>query len=188
MPRGGYQSPANPAPVSGPGKFSKRTDGGAQPIKEPSIDDPTLEYGDRGRLTDAQRIAHAAAGQGASVTGRRPTGSVGSGTKLPPWLFQGDSERPGEPGSAGLGMGPGPGPEALQAAQPADDVREQVLEYLAQNFGSPGAVKMLTEIRNEKAAATGPGAAPAVAASTLVQPFTDEAEKPGTPEESPDLA
>ena len=28
MPRGGYQRPSNPAPVSGPGKLSRRTDGG----------------------------------------------------------------------------------------------------------------------------------------------------------------
>jgi len=28
MPRGGYRKPGNPAPVSGPGKLSRRTDGG----------------------------------------------------------------------------------------------------------------------------------------------------------------
>ena len=27
--RGGYRQPSNPAPVSGPGALSKRTDGGA---------------------------------------------------------------------------------------------------------------------------------------------------------------
>jgi len=29
MPRGGYRQPNNPAPVSGPGALSQRTDGGA---------------------------------------------------------------------------------------------------------------------------------------------------------------
>ena len=33
MAAGGYQQPTNPAPVSGPGALSKRTDGAGQPAQ-----------------------------------------------------------------------------------------------------------------------------------------------------------
>lgn len=166
--RGGYQRPGSPASVSGPGKFSKRTDGGVQPITEPSIDTPGLEYGDRGRLTEAQRIAHAAAGQGGTPPGpSRMTGQMGTGTKLPPFLFDSPSQNPLEAGSAGLPTGAGPGPEALAASQPAPDEREAILEYLVQTFGNADAAKMLHAIRESKAApAAAPAAVPA-AESTL---------------------
>jgi hypothetical protein len=47
---GGYQAPRNPAPVSGPGKLSKRTDGGpAQALMTPT----GLPYGEAGALDQA---------------------------------------------------------------------------------------------------------------------------------------
>jgi len=154
MPRGGKRTPAHPAPVSGPGKFSRRTDGGVQPIREPDIDNPDLQYGDRQRLGDAQRIARAAAGQGAVVQPQRTLrGDIAAGQgKLPPWLLEGDSAFPDEPGQTGMALGPGAGPEALQASEPSQDVREVVLEYLGQNFANQEAIAMLNEIRNGRGA------------------------------------
>lgn len=54
--RGGYREPANPAPVSGPGSLSQRTDGGpadTQPVRVA----PGGDYGDRQELEAAQRAA-----------------------------------------------------------------------------------------------------------------------------------
>jgi len=151
MPRGGYQKPSDPAPASGPGKFSKRTDGA---ITSPDIDTTEgVQYGDRGKLEDAQRIAKAAAGAGARVNpeaSRRLGGAPPERGKLPPWLTTGEDTAPEDPATAGLGMGPGAGPEALMAAEATPDQREVVLEFIAQNYGNETARQMLAEIRAER--------------------------------------
>lgn len=161
MPRGGYQKPSKPAGASAPGKGSRRTDGRVQPIREPDIDDPSLEYGDRQNLTDAQRIAGIA--NKPSQGQRRPTGSppVSRQRKLPPWLFAGESAFPQEPGSAGLAMGPGPGPEALVAQGPAPDLRVTILTYFRDMYGNQDAAEMLEDYYAEQSQKT---AAPAVGA------------------------
>lgn len=52
MPRGGYQRPSNPAPVSGPGAMSKRTDGG--PVQK-LRDLPDAQYGEAATFRDLQQ-------------------------------------------------------------------------------------------------------------------------------------
>lgn len=49
---GGYRQPANPAPVSGPGRLSKRTDRG-QPVRVA----PGGDYGDRQDMVALQKAA-----------------------------------------------------------------------------------------------------------------------------------
>jgi hypothetical protein len=159
MPRGGNQPPRKPAAVSGPGKLSRRTDGKPQPIREPDIDTPGLEYGDRQRLTDAQRIARAAGGQGNAPV-QRMQGEASVPGKLPPWLMGMPSARPGEPTTAGLDMGAGPGSEVLQAAEAPPDIREVVLDYLARTYGNEDARALLQQFRNERAASVNAPAAP----------------------------
>ena len=44
--RGGYRQPSNPAPVSGPGALSARTDGGAGSSKQPIRRIPGQAYGE----------------------------------------------------------------------------------------------------------------------------------------------
>lgn len=101
---GGYQAPRNPAPVSGPGKLARRTDGGpAQKIMTPT----GLPYGETGQLADQQRAAPLS--QSPSV----PTADVGQDAGPDLVGFDAPSSRPGEPVTAGVGVGPGPGPEAL---------------------------------------------------------------------------
>lgn len=100
--RGGYQAPKNPAPVSGPGALSQRTDGGV-PTRLPTGGD----YGDRKALAEQQSAAPmdprqgAAAGGGA--TGRPVPGSQFGGSAFSP------SQRPGEPMTAGTDWGAGAG-------------------------------------------------------------------------------
>jgi hypothetical protein len=64
---GGYKQPMNPAPVSGPGALSERTDGGAtegmtQPVKQYT----GFEYGTNKEINDAQS-AQPLAGDGMPV-------------------------------------------------------------------------------------------------------------------------
>lgn len=155
MPRGGYQKPKDPAPVSGPGKFSRRTDGG-QKVQASDMDNPDLQYGDRSMLEEAQRATPLKGSQGASVPSggaqRRSTGEALTGGSLPPWFSQSPDTNPSEPSTAGLASGPGPGPEILDASTPSPDIREQVLEYLAGTFGNEDIRDMLNQMRNERQA------------------------------------
>lgn len=120
---GGYREPANPAPVSGPGKYAKRTDGGPAQAMSAAPDQP---YGQITADMNAQRIAPmgaaAPAPPAAQPSAGPPTGAGGA----PPTLqqYQGGpldapSQRPGEPVTAGMPFGPGAGPEALSAPTPA---------------------------------------------------------------------
>lgn len=96
---GGYQAPANPAPVSGPGQLSQRTDGGpGQPVR--SL--PDAGYGESKAFVDQQQGAPLAQAPGLPtvVPLDAPTG------------------RPGEPVTAGAPLGPGPGSEVLGPAKP----------------------------------------------------------------------
>ena len=55
MPRGGYRQPANPAPVSGPGMLSQRTDGGAiEGMSQPQQQYTGFEYGQNKAVNDQQ--------------------------------------------------------------------------------------------------------------------------------------
>jgi len=95
--RGGYRKPSNPAPASGPGALSRRTDGGpGQPIRVA----PGGDYGDRQALVGQQQaapLASAGRGQPAAPGGVSPEGIFGP------------TAHPGEPITAGVDTGPGPG-------------------------------------------------------------------------------
>jgi hypothetical protein len=97
---GGYRNPANPAPVSGPGAMSRRTDGGPterQPIRVASGG----AYGARQALETQQ--------QAAPLPNTMPTpAGPGRGPGLAPVgpsVF-GPTARPNEPVTAGLRSGP----------------------------------------------------------------------------------
>ena len=95
----GKRPPDKPAPVSGPGALSQRTDGGAgQPIR--SV--PAEFQGQRQALTEQQEGAPLAAGGGPSLPGGPPTGE-GLVPGLPAGGILGPTEFPDEPLNAGLG-------------------------------------------------------------------------------------
>lgn len=71
-----------------------------------------------------------------------------------------DPEVAGEPTTSGLDVGDGPGSEVLDAALPAPDQREQVMEYLFMRYRNNDAFQMLQRLRAERGAAE---PAPAVA-------------------------
>ena len=106
MARGGYQKPSNPAPVSGPGALSRRTDGG-------------------GAGQPQQRLANAAYGE-QKAFGEIQAGASMAQSERPPMPqvtpLSAPTERPDEPVTAGAPMGPGPGMEALGMSE---DIKQQ---------------------------------------------------------------
>ena len=108
--QGGYRRPANPAPVSGPGRLSRRTDGGPssktaiQGMREMSGGG---KYGERKALREAQLDAPMAGNPViASTPAIKPSAPV-SGPVT--GLFD-PTQRPNEPVTAGLLVGPGETP------------------------------------------------------------------------------
>lgn len=104
MPRGGYRQPNNPAPVSGPGALSQRTDGGpAQPARYIS----GLPYG-QGQETYDQQTAAPMAG-----TTSTPAPSL-AGLQLPEVTpLMAPTSRPNESITSGIDLGVGPTSAAL---------------------------------------------------------------------------
>lgn len=95
---GGYRKPANPAPASGPGALSQRTDGGpadTQAAKYVS----GLSYGEGQALMETQRSA--------------PMAASPAPAPAPIVPLHAPSQRPDEPVTTGAPVGPGMGPEAL---------------------------------------------------------------------------
>lgn len=88
--------PESPAPVSGPGALSARTDGGPAD-RQPMRALPDAQYGEAKEFREIQ--------QGAPMYAE-------SAPSAPPGLFA-PTERPDEPVTSGIASGPGDGPIAL---------------------------------------------------------------------------
>lgn len=99
---GGYRRPSKPAPVSGPGKYSRRTDG--QPIR--SLSD--ADYGEQQTFRDIQASAPMASAPRASGGGGSSMDMLAGITGL-----DASSAMPGQPVTAGAALGEGPGLDAL---------------------------------------------------------------------------
>lgn len=105
---GGYRAPTSPAPVSGPGQLSQRTDGGpAQQMR----DLPDAKYGENAAYQQQQMGAPLAKAED-MPTPSMPMGEGASrGPISPPGEDRGDfhapTGRPDEPVTAGAPMGPG---------------------------------------------------------------------------------
>lgn len=96
--RGGYRRPRHPAPVSGPGKHSKRTDGGpGTTLKQAARYMQGNEYGESKELNDLASSADLAAAPG---TQDAPTPHVAPGN---PQLHD-PTSRPDERVTAGVGQ------------------------------------------------------------------------------------
>jgi hypothetical protein len=100
MARGGYRKPANPAPVSGPGALSRRTDGGPG-SKQAMKEIRTGKYGESKEIAEQQAGAPMA---GSPAPAPRVT--IPTNQSAPTELFA-PTERPDEPVTRGLPFGPG---------------------------------------------------------------------------------
>lgn len=113
MAQGGYRAPRKPAPVSGPGSLSRRTDGPGQPMR----DLPNAAYGEAQEFADIQAGAQMAESRMPQVV-----------------PLDAPTQRPDEPVTAGSPSGPGVGPEAIGVGmtnreQSAVDAR-QIAQYM----------------------------------------------------------
>lgn len=137
---GGYREPSNPAPVSGPGSKSQRTDGHlkGQPIR----DLPDAKYGENKAFREAQGAAPMNAGPDLSSV-------------IP---FGAPTQRPDEPIQAGLPAGPGTGSTLTpmgpgnMSPEQADRLRSYlpVLVLLAsQDDVDPSTKKFVRQLRAE---------------------------------------
>ena len=116
--RGGYRAPSNPAPVSGPGALSQRTDGaptqGAKYISG-------LPYG-QGQETYSNQVAAPMAG----------SPFLGEPMAMPTELMA-PTERPGEPITAGINAGEGPGSEIMNLPPSKEPNILTIMQRLAQS-------------------------------------------------------
>lgn len=117
---GGHRTPNNPAPASGPGRLSKRTDGGpGQKLMAPT----GMDYGQHKALMDQERtsaMSQAPTPPTLSIPQNSDPGSSGGGNAAPGFTpLDAPSQRPDEPVSHGAALGPGAGAEALGTAAPA---------------------------------------------------------------------
>jgi hypothetical protein len=118
---GGMRRPSNPAPVSGPGALSRRTDGqGAKYVAGG-------EYGEGQEMMDLQTSAPMSKAPAAPRprTGRQV---VSEEMTSPTPLFA-PTERPDEPITAGAPFGPGPGPTARTPMSSLAGTLEKLLPY-----------------------------------------------------------
>lgn len=118
--RGGYQAPRKPAPASGPGALSRRTDG--QPMRVL----PDAEYGEQKNYQAQQRAAPAAQ-TGMDVTASNAPSPVDMSGITP---LSAPSQFPNEAVTAGANMGAGPGMDALGLPPAQAPLSPQVLKSL----------------------------------------------------------
>lgn len=103
MAKGGYRKPNNPAPVSGPGKLSRRTDGG--PGSKQAMREMTGgKYGENKALMEQQQGAPLA---GSPTPNPQVTLSSSNTAKPPVTGLFAPTQRPDEPVTAGMPFGPG---------------------------------------------------------------------------------
>jgi hypothetical protein len=134
---GGKRTPRNPAPVSGPGKLSRRTDGGPAQVNAQMTG---MAYGENKDFMEIQEGASMAASPKPRGAAQAPQGSsmgVMGGSGSAP-LFS-ETQRPDEPVTAGVNFGPGAGPSRMQANWNANnpsmvDTLKKVGEYTNDPF------------------------------------------------------
>ena len=113
---GGMRTPSNPAPVSGPGALSRRTDG--QPARYAS----GMPYGDGQDFYDVQTSAPMAKTDNAAAGVRRSRESRPSMVEEQVTPLFSPTQRPNEPVTSGAALGPGPGPASSASDQSVSSI------------------------------------------------------------------
>lgn len=136
--RGGYRKPNKPAAVSGPGKYSRRTDGGPMDT-QPQRYMAGESYGESKELNELQASAPLAGAP--SRAEKLPPTQPASPAPMPT-PFNAETERPDEPITAGAPVGAGTNNLELPMTQATVQDKEKlfVLLQLADRAASqPGA-------------------------------------------------
>lgn len=117
MARGGYRKPTNPAPVSGPGQLSERTDGGpGQPVR-------AMTGGEYGEATEMEQIQSGASMANSAAQTRNSAAAPAARPMRQAPDLMAPTDRPGEPLTTGTQGGPGAGPEVLSGGMNGMDSR-----------------------------------------------------------------
>lgn len=125
MAQGGARQPSNPAPVSGPGALSRRTDGGPGDQKQPIRVPTGGNYGDATQMLKLQQAAPLAASPGGEAA------TPVAGLQLPELTaLNAPTEQPDVPVTNGAALGAGAGPEALGLTPQSDEDMQRLLQYL----------------------------------------------------------
>lgn len=128
--QGGKRTPRNPAPVSGPGQLSQRTDGGPQQTQATMTGMP---YGENAEFNTMQAAAPMSAAGQTTARAPRPRQARGGQAAMVP-LFS-PTQRPDEPVTAGAPFGPGEGPSGsmmplgVQATYSLAETLQKLLPY-----------------------------------------------------------
>lgn len=115
---GGYRKPANPAPVSGPGRYARRTDGGPAQVMSAA---PNQPYGEASQQLNAQRLAPMAGKEQLPKAAIPSGGDAPQPAMMPEFSglgFDAPSTRPGEPVTHGVDIGAGGGSSTLNLPTP----------------------------------------------------------------------
>jgi len=122
---GGMRRPNNPAPVSGPGRLSRRTDGqGARYMAGG-------EYGEGQEMMDLQTSAPMSKTEAPAARPRASRGQAAAAEIARPTPLFAPTERPDEPITAGAPFGPGPGAAPqLSIAEESAQEAQMMRRYL----------------------------------------------------------
>ena len=129
---GGYRQPKNPAPVSGPGALSQRTDGGAvEGMTQPVQSYTGGSYGNNKEMSEQQ------------------SGAPLAGSPMPPIVgLDIPTQFPDEPLSAGANYGEGPGLDTSGIRRENEpNIRDAV--YRAMKFDSSGELEAIYNRLNQ---------------------------------------
>jgi hypothetical protein len=136
--RGGYRKPSMPAPTSGPGALSRRTDGGpAQAAKYIA----GLPYG-QGQATYDQQTA-------APMAGTPNISEISAPVMEMPTPLFAPTTRPTEPVTSGIDLGDGPGSSALGTLPNTEQTIFNILQKIADNDPS-GDTELLYRMLEDK--------------------------------------
>lgn len=100
---GGYQRPRNPAPVSGPGRLSRRTDGGVP--QQTTTEMTGMGYGENADFNDIQSSAPLRATK--PMSGQPSARQREARPAMQSVPLMSPTRRPEEPVTAGASFGPG---------------------------------------------------------------------------------
>jgi hypothetical protein len=137
---GGARTPANPAPASGPGVFSRRTDG-----RQPVIDLPDAKYGENAQfradesgapIPQTSPIPQAPSAGPSAPPNALP---VGQDPLNPPVPLSAGTLAPNVPVTDGAATGPGAGTDALNLKNPVQAQHASALSLVQSLASSPTA-------------------------------------------------
>jgi hypothetical protein len=147
---GGYQRPTSPAPVSGPGALSQRTDGGpggTQAAKYIS----GLPYGEGQQMMAIQQSAPMSAAPSAPSTSSAGQAQPMSAEPMGITPLGAPTNMPNQPVTHGANAGPGPGMDSLnlQSQDSANyQTAQSMLSAMAKNPNASPALKYLARAIN----------------------------------------